>query len=660
MMSSLGVTQFAVHLYSHKLIPHRTYQQILNINPDKLLEIILTRIHNDSNPFRILQEFIHVLQTKQSMDNVRFQLEQNYYSRLPMKLKADWSTGIRNDVMDNRTQQEIVNQLQVYLDITNLKPTHPPTHDDTLQRANYMEGKISVHLQEGTTSTYKPVYVNSQERGKIKLNLDLHRPNLEYTFHFTLTSLSNMKHSIRVNNFNCEGATVKITVPAPLVTEDAFNNNSPLPNYQPGQSSTINTTHTTHCGSMGHTAILMDIEHGEPPAIAQSSNSNNNNENEATVVCTERYLTTREGKGSYANANVASDRYLTVNLAKDVHTVSIQFTLSEELTMRTATECINTDSSDETHHHQDVSGERTTVIVGTVREISVLQMEYTCELTGSKFDETCEQYRLAIVSNDWRQTELLTREIMRDPNRTIVEKAFFRCYHGIELTNAGKREHAIFELKQVLELSREDDSENMQLVRGRAYRIMAGILVRQHQTGEALDYIKKSKEELETARPSCEKACMLVKEAEILLQSSEGTESRQYIESLLKGAYQNTYQCNDSKRRALMMPMVSIERALFHTSDQGKPWCLVRKTKPELLKAKTCLDEYSKCSNIKGRNVYQLKFLTATSDYHRLNGQYREALKFIMEAVTLQCSAKLDAEELCIPEKNFFLMKKTE
>lgn len=651
------------------------YQETLHnsMSPDKLFGTILTMIHDNRYPFRIFHKFIDVLQTEQTMDNVRLQLEESYYSWLPMKLKADWSTDNHNNVsitltlVDNRTVDG--NQIKLYLNVIN-----PPSTQtrDTLLRANQMEGIVNVNLQEETTCTYKTVEINSQEQGSIKLTLCLHQSNQEYTFQFTLWSISNSNHRIRVEKTQCEGATVNITVPGPLVTE-GFIKNSGCDVYtvdnRPSQPSTLNETRSTHCSSNGHTAIVMDKVYGGPPAVVQNSNSHiNNYEHETTrhtVICKDTRLTTRQDKRSLTTTNTDHDRWFRLNIPQDVQAISITFSSihsecredQSESNLDRATEC---DSSDETHYQQDVSEERTNVTVQTVREISVLQMEYTCILTGPEFDKTCEQYRLAIVSNDWRQTEILTAEIVSDSNRTTVEKAFFRCYHGIELTNAGKKESAIFELKQVLEQSREEDSHNMQLVKGRAHRIMAGILVKQHQTKEALEHINKSKEALRTAKPSCEKACMLVKEAEILLQSREGTESRDYIERLLEGAHQNTVKCNDRKRKELKMPMVCIEKALFYTSEQGKPWYSVRKENLKLSTAKTCLDEYSKCPNIKGRNVYHLKFLTAMSDYHRLSGKWHKALEFITEAVNLQDSANLDGGELCIAEKNACLKKKME
>lgn len=250
-------------------------------------------------------------------------------------------------------------------------------------------------------------------------------------------------------------------------------------------------------------------------------------------------------------------------------------------------------------------------------------------------------------------------EIFNNSKCTEVEKAFFMCYHVLALINAGKMENACLEAKRLLCRTQHGDSDNMMLVRGRAERIMADIFLKQDNLPKAKHHNEKSKEALVNAKPSCEKGCMLVKEANILLEMNGREGDKGYIEQLLKDASENSAQCTDKDRRQFMIPMVELERAIFYTGGQNKSWTSVTKTDEELSYADKHLRQFSVLSKVLGeQNIYQLKFLTAQSDYYRLRHNYKMSYDYINQAMTLQRNGRLNGGKMCISEKLYFLSKK--
>lgn len=286
-----------------------------------------------------------------------------------------------------------------------------------------------------------------------------------------------------------------------------------------------------------------------------------------------------------------------------------------------------------------------------VRERGYFFMVYENELTGDNFDETCEQFRRSLLTNNHCETLRLITEIIHDELRTPAEKAFFMCYHAITLSHCGKDQIAKVLLYEAWSKVQNGTKNNELLAQGRIRRILAGIYDSEGNESEALNNIQICKQALETARPSCEKACILIREAIILKKCNVSAEA---VAQLFESAHKCILQCTDTKRKVLMLPMASIERALFLLELK------------QVEEAKQCLKDFNDCPRIKtGNNIYQLKFLIAQSEVFRLSGDYTNAQRFIHESETLVVSGvvkitQIEKEELKIHEKKTIIAKKLE
>ena len=284
---------------------------------------------------------------------------------------------------------------------------------------------------------------------------------------------------------------------------------------------------------------------------------------------------------------------------------------------------------------------------------SFMFMTYEGELRGEEFDTTCERYRLGIIANSHVETALITDQILNDRNRTQEERAFFICYHALQLSHSGKNNEAKRFLFKALEMVADGQSSNALLVQARIHRIFAKIYCGEGDDTQALKEINKCTKNLETAEPSCEKACVLLFEAIIRKKHGEDWE---IVAKLFEHAEYCTRQCKDIKRQFLMLPMVSVDRALFLLNTaHGKSGSIT--------KAKECLQRFEKCDAVKGKNIYQLKYLTAQSEVCRLSGEWTEANKFLREANNLLETGtvkitSVDRSELRLDEKLDSLSKK--
>lgn len=283
------------------------------------------------------------------------------------------------------------------------------------------------------------------------------------------------------------------------------------------------------------------------------------------------------------------------------------------------------------------------------REREYFYMAYEDELTGDDFDRVCENFRQLLLENDHEQTFKLVSEISNDDLRKPVEISFFMCYHAITLSHCGI--DAKLFLYEALEKVRNGNTNNELLVKGRIYRVLAGIYNSEGNETEALNNIQKCKKALEAARPSCEKACVLIQEARILKKRADF--NQETIAGLFKSAHMCILQCKDSKRQALMLPMASVERALFLLDFN------------QVGEAKECLKDFKNCPRINKNNIYRLKFLVAQSDTYRLSRDYIKAHKYMQQSVHLVQSGRIavtegDEEELRIHKKMAEITKKLE
>ena len=162
--------------------------------------------------------------------------------------------------------------------------------------------------------------------------------------------------------------------------------------------------------------------------------------------------------------------------------------------------------------------------------------------------------------------------------------------------------------------------------------------------------------DLERARPSCEKACVLIREAII---RKKRRESKELVAQLFESSELCILQCTDTKRKILTLPMASLERALFMLNSHSKDYW----SDLSMNRAKQCSQLYEDCPNTKGKNVYQLKYLVAQSDVYRLSCDLTKAKDYLDEAKRLLDAGKVkmtpvDLAELRIEEKSSFLSKK--
>ena len=293
------------------------------------------------------------------------------------------------------------------------------------------------------------------------------------------------------------------------------------------------------------------------------------------------------------------------------------------------------------------------------RNIEYIYMAYNGKLSGESCDMICEQYRLALIANDCKETLRITEKITLSTTRTFAEKAFYMCYHAIQLSHVGRDCEAKILLHQGLCMITNGKSNNDLLVRARIRRILAGIYASEGDESQAIKELNKCKVDLERARPSCEKACVLIREA--IIRKKRG-ESEEVIAQLFESSEQCILQCTDTKRKVLMLSMASIERALFMLNSHLKDF---RKGISDLSmnQAKQCLQLYENCPNIKGENVYQLKYLVAQSDMYRLSRNSPKAKDYLDGAKRLLDSGNVkmtpvDLAQLRIEEKSSFLSKK--
>ena len=81
----------------------------------------------------------------------------------------------------------------------------------------------------------------------------------------------------------------------------------------------------------------------------------------------------------------------------------------------------------------------------------------------------CEQYRLAIIANDCKETLRITGQITSSTTRTFAEKAFYMCYHAIQLSHVGRDCEAKILLYKGLFMITDGQSNNDRLVRARIH-----------------------------------------------------------------------------------------------------------------------------------------------------------------------------------------------
>ena len=257
---------------------------------------------------------------------------------------------------------------------------------------------------------------------------------------------------------------------------------------------------------------------------------------------------------------------------------------------------------------------------------------YTEPFSGGKFNDRCNKYRKAIMSsNSWEVESLITEDIMNGGE--IELKAFFLCYNGLVKATVpyqlDKAERILQDSLTLADQARE--SHNGQLLRGRAYRILAGVFRRKRNYKQGLEIIEKGKDALQLAEPSCETACLLMEEA--LLQQLSDKRTRKEQEQTLKLALNHARFCKDHQRARYTVSHVYLRLALFYLDafeekKQASPL-------PENLRsAEDCL-KLVELNVVGGANVYEMEYYVAYSCLSSYRQNPTEALRCARKAEDL-------------------------
>lgn len=256
-------------------------------------------------------------------------------------------------------------------------------------------------------------------------------------------------------------------------------------------------------------------------------------------------------------------------------------------------------------------------------------IHYTEPLTGEHFDNTCNQYRKAIMSSNSLEVDSLTENIMNTEGETDF-KAFFLCYQGLEkATVPYQLDKAERILKHSLKLA--EASHNRELLLGRAYRILAGVPRRKRDYKRGLEIVEKGKEALQHAEPSSETACLFMEEA-LLRQLSDkwAPERQEKIKKLLKLALKHAKLCKDHQRARYTVSLVYLRQALFYLDafeDKKSTSAL-----PEnLCRAEECL-RLVELNVVGGANVYVMEYYVACSCLSLYRQNPTEALRCARKA----------------------------
>ena len=257
-------------------------------------------------------------------------------------------------------------------------------------------------------------------------------------------------------------------------------------------------------------------------------------------------------------------------------------------------------------------------------------IQYTEPLRGDHFDIICNRYRKAIMSSNSLEVDSLTEDIMNTGKSEL--KAFFLCYQGlVKATVPYKLDEAERILMHSLQLAEETESDNRQLLLGRAYRILAGVPRRKRNYKQGLEIVERGKKALQNAEPSSETACLFMEEA-LLRQFSEkwAPKRQEKIEQLLKLALKHAKYCKDHQRARYTVSLVHLRQALFYLDafEDNKHSSPVREN---LCRAEECL-ELVELNLVGGANVYKMEYYVAYSVLSSYRQNPTEALRYARKA----------------------------
>lgn len=293
---------------------------------------------------------------------------------------------------------------------------------------------------------------------------------------------------------------------------------------------------------------------------------------------------------------------------------------------------------------------------------------YTGPLTGCVFDEMCDEFRTALISSKVDEIDKLTQRV-KARNYKVDLKVFALCYQAIEkATVPNKLNEARDILHMALEMIEKEESPNKSLLRGKVYRILAGIPRRKGKFRTAMKHVREARRACIDAAPCCETACILLEETLILQLENKVSTRQEEIEDKLETALKQSRVCPDQRRGKYTVSLVYLRKALFHLhsytcwKDEND-----RPEESYIRKAEECLEQVD-CRIIDGSNAYKLEYYIANSDLHRHRAysesdqpKFREhitkALEFAEKAKLIQEDAKFADDSYLHVKKKIKLLK---
>ena len=290
---------------------------------------------------------------------------------------------------------------------------------------------------------------------------------------------------------------------------------------------------------------------------------------------------------------------------------------------------------------------------------------YTGKLTGKRFNNICLHFQKALLENDCRKLKSLLRE--KFPF-TVEERLYFECYHCLGLTHKHDEasiQDAIHILENIVHQTKTSPTDNKDIIRGRAYRIMAGAYQKLDKIEEASDCINKAIAIHSYLEHGCEKACTFLEFTKIQQSDPNMRKTREKMADEFMMVKEFTLKCKNEARRLKMIKMVEIQIALFFLNPTKKDsffsmtkWMSFSPSTDELDKAQKCLATLQ-LSNLGQQNIYQVRWNTAMSDLHRHRKNYQLAHQYIVEAHNVTMSADILREDcLKIDKKLAWLSKR--
>ncbi len=277
---------------------------------------------------------------------------------------------------------------------------------------------------------------------------------------------------------------------------------------------------------------------------------------------------------------------------------------------------------------------------------------YTGKLRGKRFNNFCLQFQKALLENNCRKLKEL-REYTYC-TFTVEERLYFDCYYCLGLTHKHDEasiQEAIHILENIAHQTETSPTDNKDIIRGRAYRIMAGGYQKLDKIEEASDCIKKAITIHCNLEHGCEKACTFLEFTKIQQSDPNMWQTREKFEKELMMVNDFTQKCKNEARRPKMLKMVDIQMALFFLNPTKKDTFFSTDKCTSFSPSTDELDKAQKClatlqlPELGQQNIYQVRWNTAMSDLHRHQKKYQLAHQYILEAHNLTASAEILRED---------------